>query len=867
MMRQYLEAKARYPDTILFFRMGDFFEMFADDALTASKVLGLTLTSRNRSAPDELPMCGVPVHTVQSYINKMVDLGFKVSVCDQTEDPQSAKGLVRREVVRVVTPGLNCDADAVQPRENNFLMGIVPEKELFGAAWLDITTGELWVEEFGDRERMRDTLLSLAPGELLLPEGEEGEAWETQIKTLRPDAAISHLPEWCFELDTARKMLCEFFHCSSLDSFGCSGLPRAVRAAGGVIRYLLDTQRDSMSHVRPPRVVQSDEFMLLDEVTRRNLELTAASSGKRRGSLLGVLDRAETAMGGRLLARWLNYPLRDVETIGKRHAAVAELFQRSDLRGELRQALAPVADLERLNGRIAMGSASPRDLVALSDSLAQVALAAPLLARCDTPLLRELAAQTDPLEDVRSSIAECLVEQPPLTMKEGGVVRDGVSEELDELRSVSHDGKGWISRLEQSERERTGIPTLKIRYNKVFGYFIEVSKSYVAQVPEDFHRKQTISNGERYITPALKEYEEKVLRADERIIQLEYEIFQNLRSRVAEQGERLQRTAAALAAVDVLAALAEVAQERDYVRPQVDDGDAITIRDGRHPVVEALNNDERFVPNDVELNGSDSQILLITGPNMAGKSTYMRQVALIVLLAQAGSFVPASEAHIGVVDRIFTRVGASDNLARGQSTFMVEMIETAHILHYATPKSLVVLDEIGRGTSTFDGLSIAWAVAEYLHNTPGKTARTLFATHYHELAELADTLPRIRNFNIAVREWNEQVVFLRRIVPGSASHSYGIQVARLAGLPGEVITRAREVLEQLESVPQDREMASGEQEKERKSRRTRARSVQLDLFGPPVEEDRLRVMLKKVDISMMTPLEALNFLDKLKKLA
>ncbi|MBQ6668986.1 MAG: DNA mismatch repair protein MutS, partial [Deltaproteobacteria bacterium] len=475
-------------------------------------------------------------------------------------------------------------------------------------------------------------------------------------------------------------------------------------------------------------------------------------------------------------------------------------------------------------------------------------------------------AQTDPLEDVRSSIAGCLVEQPPLTMKGGGLVREGVSEELDELRSVSHVGKGWISRLEQSERERTGIPTLKIRYNKVFGYFIEVSKSYVAQVPEDFHRKQTISNGERYITPALKEYEEKVLRADERIIQLEYEIFQDLRSRVAEQGERLQKTAAALAAVDVLAALAEVAQERDYVRPQVDDGDAITIRDGRHPVVEALNNDERFVPNDVELNGSDSQILLITGPNMAGKSTYMRQVALIVLLAQAGSFVPAGEAHIGVVDRIFTRVGASDNLARGQSTFMVEMIETAHILHYATPKSLVVLDEIGRGTSTFDGLSIAWAVAEYLHNTPGKTARTLFATHYHELAELADTLPRIKNFNIAVREWNEQVVFLRRIVPGSASHSYGIQVARLAGLPGEVIARAREVLEQLESAPQDREKAAGEQERGRKSRKTKARSVQLDLFGPPEEEDQLRVMLKKVDISVMTPLEALNFLDRLKKL-
>ncbi|MCR5219724.1 MAG: DNA mismatch repair protein MutS [bacterium] len=866
MMRQYLEAKARHPDAILFFRMGDFFEMFADDAMVASKALGLTLTSRNRNAPDELPMCGVPVHTVQTYINKMVELGFKVSVCDQTEDPKNAKGLVQREVIRVVTPGLNCDADAVQPRENNFLMGIVPEGELFGAAWLDITTGELWVEEFGDRERMRDTLLSLAPGELLLPEGEEGEAWEAQMKPLRPDAAVSHLPEWCFELDTARKTLCEFFHCSSLDSFGCSGLPRAVRAAGGVIRYLLDTQRDSMSHVRPPRVVQSDEFMLLDEVTRRNLELTTASSGKRRGSLLGVLDRAETAMGGRLLARWLNYPLRDVGEIGKRHAAVEELVQKSDLRGELRQALAPVADLERLNGRIAMGSASPRDLVALSDSLAQVALAVPLLARCDAPLLRELAAQTDPLEDVRSSIAGCLVEQPPLTMKEGGLVREGVNAELDELRSVSHDGKGWISRLEQSERERTGIPTLKIRYNKVFGYFIEVSKSYVAQVPEDFHRKQTISNGERYITPALKEYEEKVLRADERIIQLEYEIFQDLRSRVAEQGERLQKTAAALAAVDVLAALAEVAQERDYVRPQVDDGDAITIRDGRHPVVEALNSDERFVPNDVELNGSDSQILLITGPNMAGKSTYMRQVALIVLLAQAGSFVPAGEAHIGVVDRIFTRVGASDNLARGQSTFMVEMIETAHILHYATPKSLVVLDEIGRGTSTFDGLSIAWAVAEYLHNTPGKTARTLFATHYHELAELADTLPRIKNFNIAVREWNEQVVFLRRIVPGSASHSYGIQVARLAGLPGEVIARAREVLEQLESAPQDREKAAGEQERGRKSRKTRGGSVQLDLFGPPVEEDQLRVMLKKVDISVMTPLEALNFLDRLKKL-
>ncbi|NLC70208.1 MAG: DNA mismatch repair protein MutS, partial [Desulfuromonadaceae bacterium] len=569
------------------------------------------------------------------------------------------------------------------------------------------------------------------------------------------------------------------------------------------------------------------------------------------------------AMGARKLSRWLSYPLLEVAEIRRRQEAVAEMAANFALRDELRGMLSEVSDLERINGRISLGSANARDLAALKESLEKTATVASVLKAVSAPLLASLADQVDPLDDVRGLIAVSLVDQPPLGLREGGIIREGHDAELDELRRISRDGKGWISQLERQERDRTGIASLKIRYNRVFGYYIEVTKPHLHLVPDDFFRKQTLSNAERFITSALKEYEEKVLRADERIVELEYDLFQNLRGRVAAEGGRIQRTADALAAIDVLAGLAEVAQEKDYLCPVVDDGKALIIRDGRHPVVETMNLGERFVPNDVSMSTDEEQILILTGPNMAGKSTFMRQVALIVLLAQIGSFVPAAEARIGVVDRIFTRVGASDNLARGQSTFMVEMIETAHILHHATDRSLVLLDEIGRGTSTFDGISIAWSVVEYLHDTQGKGAKTLFATHYHELAELALTRPRVRNFNIAVKEWDDQIIFLRKIVPGSASHSYGIQVARLAGLPGEVIARAREILVNLETTalsPQGEPKIAAS----RKPSRHRRENAQLSLFSPP--SDRLREMVENADIASMTPLEALNLLDQLKRM-
>ncbi|MBN1142416.1 MAG: DNA mismatch repair protein MutS [Deltaproteobacteria bacterium] len=865
MMRQYLEAKAQHPDAILFFRMGDFYEMFLEDAVVASRALDIALTSRNRGEPDEVPMCGIPVHASRSYINKMVAKGFKVAVCDQVEDPKSAKGLVRREVVRIVTPGLNADAEALDPRENNYLMGILAAGNgSFGCAWLDLSTGEFRVAEFGEGERLRSEVVSVGPREVLIPEGEAGDTLSGEAASWLPGAAISRLAEWRFETSEAVRTLEDFFHCGALDSFGCADLSAAVRAAGGVIRYLLETHNGAVSHIRPPQVLQNRDCLVLDDVTRRNLELSCTlQGGKRRGSLLGVLDRTETAMGGRKLYHWLNYPLLQVAEIQRRQEAVQELFENSALRAEIRQILHGISDLERLNARISLGNANPRELLGLASSLERTAALPPLLGNCSATLLQSLGAAIDSLPNLRQRIVRCLSDQPPLGLKEGGIIRDGFNAALDELRSISRDGKGWISRLERQERERTGIPSLKIRFNRVFGYFIEVTKAHLHLVPDDFFRKQTLSNAERYITEALKGYEEKVLRADERIIQLEYDLFQQLRQEAGFHGPGIQGTAEALAEVDVLAALAEVAQERDYVRPVVDDGEALMIRDGRHPVVEAMNLEERFVPNDLSMSVQEEQILILTGPNMAGKSTFMRQVALIVLLAQIGAFVPAAEARIGVVDRIFTRVGASDNLGRGHSTFMVEMIETAHILHHATPKSLVLLDEIGRGTSTFDGLSIAWSVVEFLHDAADKGAKTLFATHYHELAELALTRRRVKNFNIAVKEWDDRIIFLRKIVAGSASHSYGIQVARLAGLPAEVITRAREILSNLEGSalsPQGEPKLA----LSRKNPRRQRESAQLSLFASV--EERLRQALEGVEISTMTPLEAINFLDQLKRM-
>lgn len=864
MMRQYLEIKSRYADAILFFRLGDFYEMFMEDAVTASRVLDITLTSRNKGAADEVPLCGIPYHSSQPYIARLVENGYKVAICEQVEDPKAAKGIVRREVVRVVTPGLVVDTDTLQPKENNFLMALaVGEQGRFGIAVLDITTGEFRATEVADLEGVFSEVASVNPREVLLAEGDRGEDFARRLHMSLSGRMVNRVPEWAWATDRAEGAILDFFACASLEAFGCADLPAAVQAAGAILHYLGETQKSAVEHIRALQTYRISDFMVLDDATRRNLELTATLyDGSRRGSLLGVLDRTVTAMGGRRLRQWVNQPLVDVERIRRRHQALVELVEKSLLRGDLRAGLDGVYDLERLNGKIAMANANAKDLVALKNSLDRLPALLDHLMPLESPLLTRLRQTIDPLDDVKELIGRAIADDPPFVLREGGLIRDGFNSELDELRAISREGKGWIARLEREEKERTGISTLKVRFNRVFGYYIEITRSHLDRIPEDYQRRQTLANAERFITPALKEYEDKVLGAEEKLVEIEYDLFQQVRQQVAAQGRRIQATADALATLDVLLSLADLAHDRDYVCPEMDDSDELVVIEGRHPVIEAMNLSERFVANDVVMDTRENQILIITGPNMAGKSTFMRQVALIVLMAQMGSLVPARSARIGVVDRIFTRVGASDNLARGQSTFMVEMTETANILHHATPRSLIVLDEIGRGTSTFDGVSIAWSVAEYLHDRVAVAAKTLFATHYHELTELALTRERVKNYNIAVKEWNEQIIFLRKIVKGGASHSYGIQVARLAGLPREVIERAREVLRNLESG----ELEEGAPRLARSRQAARPTPApQLSLFES--RSDRLREMLDSIDVTVVTPLEALNLLDQLKKLA
>ncbi len=863
MMRQYLEIKAAYPDAILFFRLGDFYEMFHEDAVTASRVLGLTLTSRNKGAAEQVPLCGIPYHSSQGYVARLVENGFKVAVCEQVEDPRSAKGIVKREVTEVITPGLVIDTDTLQPKENNFLMALCEDGENCGAAFIDITTGDFRVTQCRGRDELGSEVVSINPREVLIADDEAGQALRTALRIQLEGRLVNSLPSWIYEFDRARGLLLDFFKVNSLDSFGCAHLPSAARAAGAVLHYLEESRRGGLDHVRPLTTYLTQDHMVLDAATRRNLELTGTlSEGRKKGSLLGVLDRTVTAMGGRKLRHWINYPLASVPRIRERHQAVAELVEKSLLRQDLREALDGVYDLERLAGKIAMANANAKDLVALRSSLVRLPGILDQLAPLQAPLLEDLASGLDPLDDVSELIGRAIADEPPFVLREGGLIREGYNTELDELRTISREGKGWIARLEQQERERTGIGSLKVRFNKVFGYYIEITRTHLARVPEDYQRKQTLVNAERFITPALKEYESKVLGAEERTVALEYDLFQQVRQQVALQGRRLQETAESLAVLDTLLTLAEVAHDGNYICPEIDESTVLTIEDGRHPVIERMSLDERFVPNDTILDTEDNQLLIITGPNMAGKSTYMRQVALITLLAHMGSFVPARRARIGLVDRIFTRVGASDDLASGQSTFMVEMTETANILNHATTRSLIILDEIGRGTSTFDGLSIAWAVAEYLHDNLQLAAKTLFATHYHELAELARTRERVRNWNIAVKEWNDQIIFLRRVVKGSASHSYGIQVARLAGIPLEVIERAKEVLHNLESGELALEGAPRLAGKRDRSQMPENPQLSLFAAGP----DPLREKLQEIDVSVLTPLEALNMLDGLKKL-
>lgn len=861
MMRQYLEIKAQHPESILFFRMGDFYEMFLDDALLASRILDITLTSRNKNSADEIPFCGVPFHSAQPYIARLVEAGHRVAICEQVEDPKQAKGLVKRDVVRVVTPALVTEAESLTPGENSFLLALCNTGQRWGCAWLDLSTGEFRTCEEDSVSGVAAMLASVAPRELLLPECLRSNLPE-ELSLLIGERPRAGVADWVLDHDYTAGLVCSRFGIASPAAFGLDGLPAAVQASGMVLHYLQENRHATLPHLRDINVVRRTDFLALDPVTRRNLELTATMVDNRKnGSLLGCLDRTGTAMGARALKQWLSYPLLQVDAIRQRLAAVEELVDQGQLRDQLSGLLKGVHDLERLNGRVGMASAGGRDLRALHDSLDRVPAIRESLIALESPLLLQVLDQLDPLDDARDLINRAIVPAPPFSLREGGIIADGYLAELDELRTISREGKGFITRLEAQERERTGISTLKIRYNRVFGYYIEVTKSHLANVPDNYIRRQTVATGERYFTEELKNYEEKILGAEDRICDLEYRLFQEVRETVATAGTRICRTATALATLDVLTSLAFVATERNYCKPLVDDNDLLEIIEGRHPVVEAMALGERFVPNDTRLDAETDQILMITGPNMAGKSTYMRQVALITLMAQIGSFVPATSATIGIADRIFTRVGAGDNLAKGQSTFMVEMMETAHILRTATAKSLVILDEIGRGTSTFDGLSIAWAVAEFLHDSSQCQARTLFATHYHELADLASTRERITNLTVAVKEWNDQVIFLRTIIPGAASHSYGIQVARLAGMPFEVIERAKEVLKTLEEgefeqgAPRLAKSSIISQKKE---------AAQYSLFAPP--GDLLRERLKKLNISVMTPLEALNLLDELKKM-
>ncbi len=862
LMAQYYRVKARYKDAIVFFRMGDFYEMFNEDAKTGARVLGITLTSRGHGKAGEVPLAGFPHHALKGYLAKMVRAGYRVAICEQLEDPKLAKGVVKRDVIQVVTPGTTLEDNLLETKRNNFLAAICIKDQSCGLAHCDTSTGEFLVTECSVNELFEE-LQSISPSEILVPESSH-DLIKERLEKQGLNPVITKREDWIFTHQYGREILTKHLKTTSLKGFGCEELYLGIAAAGAVLNYLQETQKTDLSYLNSLKRYTNDDYMNLDTSTRRNLEIMSAIMPENReGTLISILDKTITPMGGRTLASWLRKPLIRLKPIRQRLNAVEELLENKDIRKDLAAVLKKIGDLERLITKVVTRRANPRELASLGRALSKIPEIKGLISEFTSDLIKEIRASLKNCREVSEQISNALTDDPPANLSLGGVIREGYSSQLDELRKLAYSGKEWIAMLQKSERERTGIPSLRVGYNKVFGYYIEVTKPNLPKIPDNYIRKQTLVNAERFITPELKDMEEKILKAEEKLETLEYELFDNLRSFVAGYAESVQENGRAIGILDSLISLANTAEEFRYVKPEVNDDDSIVIRDGRHPVVEQLlPGGEPFIPNDVDLDNRENQILIITGPNMSGKSTYIRQVGLIVLMAQIGSFVPAASARIGIVDRIFTRVGAQDNLAGGESTFLVEMNETANILNNATPKSLILLDEIGRGTSTFDGLSIAWAVAEYIHNNERVAAKTLFATHYHELTELAMILPGVKNFNVAVKEWGDNIVFLRKIVPGGCDHSYGIHVARLAGLPKEVIQRAKEVLHNLEAneltpnrVPK---LALG------KVKNLKVAEPQLTIFTE--EEEIIRRELQNLDINNLTPLEALTKLNELKKM-
>ena len=871
MMQQYLQTKEEYKDCILFYRLGDFYEMFFDDALLVSKELEITLTGKQCGMEERAPMCGVPHHAVEGYLNRLVANGHKVAICEQVEDPKTAKGIVKREVVRIVTPGTNLDVAALDETKNNYMMCIVYVADKYGVAIADVSTGDFYVTEVENERKLMDEIHKFAPSEIVCNESFYMSGVDLDDMRHRLGITIYSLESWYFSDETTLNAIKQHFKVNSIEGLGLKDYSCGTVATGALLRYLHETQKNSLEHISAIRPYSTGKFMVIDSSSRRNLELVETLREKqKRGSLLWVLDKTKTAMGARMLRSFVEQPLIEKAEIEKRQDAIEDINKQMITREELREYLNPIYDLERLITRVTYMSANPRDLIAFKNSIAMLPPIKTLLSDYSCELLAELQEEMDTLEELHQLIDAAIIEEPPLSVREGGLIKDGYNEDVDRYRHAKTEGKTWLAELEAKERDKTGIKNLKIKYNKVFGYYLEVTNSYKDMVPDYFTRKQTLANAERYITPELKELEDMILGAEDKLVNLEYDLFCEVRNAIAAEVVRIQKTAKAVAKLDTFISLAVVADQNNYCRPKMNENGVIDIKDGRHPVVEKMINNDMFIANDTYLDNASNRISIITGPNMAGKSTYMRQTAIIVLMAQIGSFVPAASAKIGIVDRIFTRVGASDDLASGQSTFMVEMNEVANILRNATSNSLLILDEIGRGTSTFDGLSIAWAVVEHISNPKLLGAKTLFATHYHELTELEGKLNNVNNYCIAVKEKGDDIVFLRKIVKGGADKSYGIQVAKLAGVPDSVIERAKEIVEKLiendiasvaRGIEVDGGVGSGKSKK-KKEKLDEVDLAQMSLFDT-MGDDTIIEELRNVDLSNMTPIDALNKLYEL----